>query len=679
MLWPSRLAGPLDGAPLDTRADAILIGLVLPALFVLDRRILSRAPTRVLIVALLMWKAALAASTAQDGWCVRFESPVPLFVEQERVPHAWDVRADWRSHPPRCSAVMTRGYHSILEFPVWFYNLPPATWLQPAKETERPPYVTLGIDVSGVLSVSESGVFSAETGDGVRISATIDGRSIDGAALSTGVPLDPGSHQVSMTGSMTGEQWKLVPQWNRRDVWQGSTATMTAPRAIDDWLRPWGKWITTLLIGALIAIGLVRIAKQLDHRWLIALTAGQSLLAIAAGGRQLLMRSVPLVLAAAALVKIPRRLQNITGAQWLIGVPFMVLIAVRGLDEIGRVTWYTIGDDWWLFQRFAYRIYLQGYWLEAGEPSFWFQPFYRWIAGALHMVFGDSSIGELFWDGACSWAGALFAFHVVRTTAGFRWGAVAAVTTLALLTIGPGWYLFGRGLSEMTSAGLIYSAALLVLRGRRGDRLPLILAGLCAAIAFYTRLNNLLFAAAVVTFSLPLRQRAGDWWHWRSWLRRCSRPAIVAIVAAMIGAVVLFGLRSYYYTGSVNALSGTQASARSVWQTTDEGLTPAQNLMGSVLMVVTMSDSPRLEPRAIPVVAGILCAVFALLGVRGFRELPMNVSLLCVAGLAGAFVARGSAYPGRFSIHLIPVAVALSVAMLARITRGRRPAAGGGA
>ncbi len=53
----------------------------------------------------------------------------------------------------------------------------------------------------------------------------------------------------------------------------------------------------------------------------------------------------------------------------------------------------------WMFQRWAYRIYLQGYWLHGGELTFWFQPFYRWIAGALHLVFGDSSMGEFWWDG----------------------------------------------------------------------------------------------------------------------------------------------------------------------------------------------------------------------------------------------------------------------------------------
>ena len=44
------------------------------------------------------------------------------------------------------------------------------------------------------------------------------------------------------------------------------------------------------------------------------------------------------------------------------------------------------------------------------SPTFWFQPLYRWIAGLLHLVFGDSSVGEYYWDGACLLTGALAAF-----------------------------------------------------------------------------------------------------------------------------------------------------------------------------------------------------------------------------------------------------------------------------
>jgi hypothetical protein len=51
----------------------------------------------------------------------------------------------------------------------------------------------------------------------------------------------------------------------------------------------------------------------------------------------------------------------------------------------------------------------------------------------------------------------------------------------------------------------------------------------------------------------------------------------------------------------------------------------------------------------------------------------MNVVVMCVAGMAGAFVARGSAYPGRFTIHLIPVAVALTLCSAALLAGAARP------
>ncbi len=673
VLWPARLAGPLDGAPLDAASEAILIGLVLPVLVAIDRRLLKQRSIRILLVLLLAWKGTQAAAVVQDGWCLRFTSPTPLFVNQQRVPHAWDVRADWRSDVPRCSAVMTRGYRTIDQFPVWFYNLPPANWLEPAKEQDRPPYVTVAIDVEGYLHDDVDGTFRVRAGDEVTLTATIDGAAIDGIALAEGVSLPAGSHPIAISGTMKGERWALVPEWNGAPVWQSAAATMAAPGGLDLALRPWAKWITPLLAGMLLLLGAAGLFKRVGDRTVVVTSVAMSALAAATAGRNLAMRLLPMLLALAAVLRIPRRLQNVFGIQLLIGLPFFALIAARGFAEIGRATWYTSGDDWWLFQRFAYRIYLEGYWLEGGEPAFWFQPFYRWIAGALHMVFGDSSVGELFWDGACAWAGAVFAFHVTRVVAGFRWGVAAAILTLLMVTVGPGWYLLGRGLSELTSAGLIYGAALWTLRGRTSQKYTLI-AGLCLAVAFYTRLNNLLFASAVAAFSVPLTVHAGEWWRWRSWWPKASKPALAGIAAAIVAAIVLFSLRTYYYTGSVNALAGTQASARSVWQPTDAGESAAENVIGSVLMVLTMSDPPRLEPRALPILIGVAAALLGLAGVRGFRELPLNVSLLCVAGIAGAFVARGSAYPGRFSIHLIPVTVALTMCAVRLVLARPRPA-----
>lgn len=671
VLWPAYPAGLLDGAPLDSAADAILIGLILPLLIAIDRRIVRRWLFRILIVTLLAWKTVAAMALVQDGWCLRFTSPVPLFVDDERVPHAWDVRADWQSDVPRCSALMTRGYPEIERFPVWFFNLPPANFHEPAKPPDRPPQANVAIDVDGYLTTSGAGTFRVGINSGVTLSATIDGIAVDQATLSNGVALQPGTHAVALTGTMTTERWVLLPQWNGVDVWQSALATMTPPRAIDRWSHSLTRWVPALLVSLMVLFGAVHLMQHAGDRTAIVAAMAMSVAAAATIGRTNLMRWLPFALGASAVLQIPRRLQNIFGAQLLIGVPFLVMIVARGFADIGRVTWYSSGDDWWVFQRYAYRIYLQGFWLEGGEPTFWFQPFYRWIAGALHMVFGEASHGELFWDGACAWAGGLFAFHVARVFASFRWGVAAAVITLLLMTVGPGWYLFGRGLSELSSAGLIYAAALWALRGRSSPKY-VIVAGFCAAIAFYTRLNNLPLALALAAFSLPIRQPAGDWFTVRAWWPKVSRPVMAGMIVALAGAILLFGMRTYYYTGRVNALAGTQASARSVWQPTGAGETVAQNVIGSMLLVLTMNDPPRFDVRALPVMLGVLAAILALCGVPPFRRLPMNVVVLCLAGMAGAFVARGSAYPGRFSVHLIPVTVALTLCSAALLAGAAR-------
>jgi hypothetical protein len=324
-----------------------------------------------------------------------------------------------------------------------------------------------------------------------------------------------------------------------------------------------------------------------------------------------------------------------------------------------------------MFQRFAYRIFMEGYWLEGGQPTFWFQPFYRWIAGALHMIFGDSSVGELYWEAACATIGALFAFRFTAGFAGFRMGAIAGVLTLTLFTMGPSWYLFGRGLGELSSMGFLYAAALLAMRGRGGHRPALVGAAIFAALAFYTRLNNLPMAAAVIAFALPITTSGGSLFRFGEWSRRASRPVIAAIAIGIPLALFLFALRTWRYTGVFDPFYGTQASHLSVLAPGDDLAQGLSKIAGSFLMILTMNDPPRADPRALPIVAGVLSSILCVIGVGRFARLPLNAAIFCLAAVAGAAVARGTAYPGRFSVHLIPIAVTMTVCAVSLINRRR--------
>jgi hypothetical protein len=371
------------------------------------------------------------------------------------------------------------------------------------------------------------------------------------------------------------------------------------------------------------------------------------------------------ILLAAAALPMTERLRNVRGAFLLLGLPWLALLIAGCLDHAGRISRYSVGDDWTTFQRFAHRIYIQGYWLEGGERGFWQQPLYRWIAGALHVVFGDSSIGEMFLDAGALLAGALFAFEAARRVIGFRGGIAAGALTLLTIAFGPNWHVIGRGLSDAVAAGLIYVAARLALDLPRRPVSTALLAGAAATLAFYTRLNHLPLIFAVVALMLPLSLQARTLFDVRQLSRSLPLRHLTAYLACIVAGVLALMARTWHYLGSFSLFAGTTR----LHQATGLGITLSSLVSGeawrraleSVAMIVTVQDPPGLNVRGILVIGGVACAVLAVAQVPIVSQLPLGLALFCLAALSGGFVVRGAAYPGRFSLQLIPVAIAVIV------------------
>ena len=92
-------------------------------------------------------------------------------------------------------------------------------------------------------------------------------------------------------------------------------------------------------------------------------------------------------------------------------------------------------------------------------------------------------------------------------------------------------------------------------------------------------------------------------------------------------------------------------------------------------MVLTLNDPARFDPYALPVLVRAAAAVLALAGAPRLRALPLPPVLFVAFTIAAAFVARGSAYSGRFSLHAIPITCALCVGAIYRVARrGPKPA-----
>jgi len=663
LLWPDRISGPADGVPLDGVAEAILIAGILPALWYFHAGFLRSIRARACIVALVVWRIASALLFVQDGWCVRFDPARPLTRDATGAPHAWDLRADWRSPDPACSAIMTRSYKELAEFPAWFFNLPPPgeSWPAPA---DRPPGATVAMQVHGFLAAPADGLLTIDAGPDVAAVVSVDGTVVRGPTL-----VARGVHFVAVDAMLTGDRCLLVPRWNGNEIWSRAITTVRRPSGVDLAMRPWSRWIPTIAAAALIVLWLASALAQIGDAAVLAWSAGASLLIgwLVLTDRVGMARWAVAGLAAGAFVPVPARLRNGRGAFAFIGAPWIAFVLACSQSAIGRFVIYDSGHDYWMYQRFAYRIVMQGYWLEGGSTTFYFQPLYRWIVGLLHVVFGDSSVGEWYWDGACLLAGAILSFRITRAFAGFRWGIVAAATTLAVFVLGTAQYLIGGGLTEISSAGLVSMAALCAIRSRHRSTSAAIGAGLLAALAFYTRLNNLILGLGVALFAWPLRLPMTNALRFDSWRRRVSWRTVV-IVPAIIGLGLLaFAWRTWHYTGVFSPFHGTSRYVVAIWQPGASIGETLQRLAHSVTMVLTVNDPPRFDMYALPVMIGAAVAVMSVVGTPGLRDLPAPAVLFFFAAIASAFLVAGWAYPGRFSIHVLPITCALAVCGTARL------------
>jgi hypothetical protein len=92
-----------------------------------------------------------------------------------------------------------------------------------------------------------------------------------------------------------------------------------------------------------------------------------------------------------------------------------------------------------------------------------------------------------------------------------------------------------------------------------------------------------------------------------------------------------------------------------------------QRVAHSVMLVLTVNDPPRFDVYALPILTGAAAAVLSIAGTPGLRDLPAAAVLFFFASIAGAFVAAGWTYTGRFSVHVMPVTCALAACSGARM------------
>ena len=231
------------------------IGLIVPILCWFHPAFVRTRLAKLLIVALALLRIADAQLT-QGGLCVRFDPQRTIVKDETGRPHSWDVRADWRSPDPACSAVLTTGWKEYKRFPAWFFNLPPAVENKLPGPDDRPPYTTLKMTVVGYLDVETQGSLDLQVGKYTPTTMMVDGAPAEQTGEVTyRIDVRPGLHLVQIVSLLHSNQWHFNASFNQHEIGTAGfpLATIERPAARDrGLLRPIVGWLTTILTAVFI-------------------------------------------------------------------------------------------------------------------------------------------------------------------------------------------------------------------------------------------------------------------------------------------------------------------------------------------------------------------------------------------------------------------------------------------
>ena len=350
------------------------------------------------------------------------------------------------------------------------------------------------------------------------------------------------------------------------------------------------------------------------------------------------------------------------------------------LDKIGRtifllfgpallffysLTWWAdlehwfkvvIQDDWAGYQLFARRIIVGGEWLTGGGSAAHGKELHPYILAALHILFGQSGFSMKMLD---AWSVLCAAILLAKLAIEFRLTSFAAFLTsmvfLMIFTIGSFRYHIGRGLTETIAMILMMFAAWFLCRARGGDAGRIAIATFFAVLAYWYRQDHIGVIAGLAFLTLePVSGPTGGWrgyWdrfklRWKGLLWYWGIGILSMLALCLRNWFMGAGFVLYHNTPSMSGF---------------EGVLPKLKMYYLLLTGNSWPDFPSIS--GIIISLGTFLGLIALVHHRkSFLNFPLSIGISLLGLLAPYLIVTIYAYPPRFSIHLLPLAL-LSLAI----------------
>jgi hypothetical protein len=342
----------------------------------------------------------------------------------------------------------------------------------------------------------------------------------------------------------------------------------------------------------------------------------------------------------------------------IIGPGILIFFMTQWWPEVGRMTFFSSGDDWTTYQNMAREIVVGGDLWHSQNLVLVYQPLYRYFAGILHLFFGQSPVAQYLLDvWAILGASGIIVSLSRRMGLNPTFALISSWLYLMPALGGAFRHHLGRGLQEHTAMLFLMLTAWVASRSRIDALGQALLAGLLAMIGFWLRMDHLGVLAGV-GFLIITHPPGSFSTAWASFLKKflAHWKWIGLFFFLLLIAFVSIPLRNWFFGGKWVFTDPTNLNILwcNSWPCVSKNfhkLLWAQdpNLPFTSIILSVIS--------ALILFPGTLIGLLALVCRKGpLAFYPLGLGIAMLGLLFPYFWVKVVAYPPRFSIHLLPIA-----------------------
>ena len=283
-------------------------------------------------------------------------------------------------------------------------------------------------------------------------------------------------------------------------------------------------------------------------------------------------------------------------------------------------------------------------------------PLYRYLLSFLSALFGHGSFIVRILDVWCIIVVIYFGIYfLINSRINYNYIYLFIFIYLFINFFGPSRYLIGRGKEEFVSMAFIVLASMFFYNGKQKNLLHLYLGIICALIALHTRLDKILIILSLISFYFePIRGSLINVYNSIFNIIKNRIFFILTFIIIICLSLNLLFLRHYVLLGEIIFVHPSSMEITMNKTVSDKIV----NFIKTIYYVLSSADFWPDKPKFPSVV--LFIGTFYLIFLSIYRNSKIeniiipSFSLISIVMIASFYFFHASAYPPRWSTHILP-------------------------